>query len=279
MSSSEEISTNGQEATATAEAQTYDPGLFCWWELGTTDTDGAKAFYTSIFGWSFFDSPMGPEFVYTTFTYDGKSVGSCYKQMPEQVTQGVPPNWLSYVRVLSADETAAKVTEAGGTVLMAPMDVAEHGRMAVIQDPTGAVFGLWQTNQHTGAQLANAVGGVCWTELATHDTEAAKAFYSAVFGWVPETSDMNGMAYTQFKHGNHTAAGMMQITEDWGPVPSHWSPYFTVADADATAEKVTANGGKLLMPPQDIPGIGRFSVLDDPQGAKASFIQLAPMSM
>src|SRR4051812_27800489 len=113
MSTSDEISTNTQEATT--ESGTFAPGIFCWWELSTTDTAGAKNFYTNVFGWSYKDNPMGHDMVYTSFMYDGKSVGACYNQMPEQTSQGIPPNWLSYVQVTSVDETAAKVAPAGGT--------------------------------------------------------------------------------------------------------------------------------------------------------------------
>jgi len=273
MSTSDEVSNNGQEATATAETQAITPGQFCWWELGTTDSNGAKAFYTAVFGWSYIDAPMGPDMVYTTFTYNGKSVGSCYNQDKAQIERGVPPNWLSYVGVTSVDDAVAKVAPAGGTVVMGAMDVMEFGRMAVVMDPTNAVFGLWQANTHTGAELMNAEGGVCWTELGTKDANAAKPFYNAVFGWNAEVAPMPGTEYTLFKNGENTAGGMMQITPEMGPIPSHWMPYIAVADCDGTSAKVTANGGHIVMGPMDIPSVGRFAVMRDPQGAHLAFLQ------
>jgi uncharacterized protein len=276
---SEEISTNGQEATATAETATIAPGLFGWWELGTTDVEGAKAFYGAVFGWTYFDAPMeGNDFVYTTFLRDGKSVGACYKMMAEQVSQGIPPHWLSYVNVVNCDEATAKAQTGGGTVLAPPMDVMDFVRISVVMDPTGATFGILQPKAHTGAQLINEVGSFCWTELATKNVEAAKTFYSSVFNWNPETSDFNGMQYTQFKNGDKTAGGCMEITPEWGEMPSHWAAYVNVENCDATAAKVTDNGGTIVVPPQDIPTVGRFCIARDPQGAHVCFIQLLPMS-
>jgi predicted enzyme related to lactoylglutathione lyase len=278
MSTSDETVTNGQAATMNTDAGTIDPGLFAWWELSTTDPDGAKKFYNAVFGWTYRDDAMANGFVYTSFLYDGKSVAACYQQMPEQTAQGVPSNWMSYVKVASADESAGKVTAAGGTVIMPPMDAEEHVRMAICQDPSGAFFGLMQPKRHTGAQLINAVGGVCWTELMSTNMESVRSFYNALFGWVPETNDMGGgMQYTQFKLGSHTAAGAMQISPEMGPIPSHWCGYVTVENCDATVSKVTENGGQMIVPAMDIPGVGRFAKFRDPQGAVIAFIQLLPM--
>ena len=122
------------------ETPEYKPGTFCWVELATSDNEAAKTFYTKLFGWTFVDHPMGPDMVYTMLQLNGKDVGALYKLMPDQVSMGVPPNWLSYVSVTSADESTEKAKAAGATVLKEPFDVMTVGRMSVIQDPTGAVF-------------------------------------------------------------------------------------------------------------------------------------------
>ena len=152
------------------ESPEYAPGTFCWFELGTTDGEAAKKFYTELFDWSFDDHPMGPAMVYTMLKQDGKDVGALYQMPAEMTDQGIPPHWLSYASVTSADETAAKAKELGATLMKEPFDVMDVGRMAVIQDPTGAVFALWQAKAHTGAGVVNVPNSVCWNELATPDT-------------------------------------------------------------------------------------------------------------
>src|SRR3977135_1757250 len=137
------------------ETPSYAPGTFCWVELATSDSDAAKKFYTGLFGWTPEDRPVGPEMVYTMLNLDGKSVGALYQMEPERLTQGVPPNWQSYVLAESADDSATKAKELGATLLAGPFDVMTAGRMAVVQDPTGAVFGLWQTGEHKGAGVVN----------------------------------------------------------------------------------------------------------------------------
>lgn len=277
MSTSDATSTNGQEATATAEATPIvSPGYFCWWDLGTTDLNAAKTFYTSLFGWTYEDMPLGHgDEVYTMFSYNGKQVCGGANLMPEQQSQGVPPHWSSYVLVDSADDAVAKVTQAGGTVLFPPMDIFESGRMSMFMDPTGAVLGVWQAKNHVGALHINDVGGVCWTELMTKDAAAATPFYTSVFDWKPEVQDMGGMQYTLWKGSTpSTVGGMMQITPDMGEVPSHWMLYFTVADCDASVVQAQGLGATVVVPPNDIPNVGRFSMLKDPQGAHFSIIKI-----
>jgi hypothetical protein len=134
------------------EKSKHDPGTFCWVELATSDGAAAKKFYTSLFGWTVDDVPGGGG-IYTMLQKNGKDAGALYQLGPEQ--QGVPPHWNSYVCVQSADGTAAVAKKLGGNIIMEPFDIMEHGRMAVVQDPTGAVFSLWQPKGHIGAQVVN----------------------------------------------------------------------------------------------------------------------------
>jgi predicted enzyme related to lactoylglutathione lyase len=243
------------------EVSRHEPGSFCWAELATTDDGSAKKFYTKLFGWSFEDSPAGPGMVYTTLKKNGKSVGALYKMRPEQ--KGMPPNWMTYVTVASADGSAKKAKELGGKVFMEPFDVMDVGRMAIIEDQQGARICVWEPKKHIGAEVVNEPGALCWAELDTTDTESAKRFYTGLFGWGAKVSE----TYTEWQQAGISIGGMMKIPKEWGPVPPNWLIYFAVSDCDATAKRTGELGGGTIVPPTDIPGMGRFSVLRDPQGA------------
>lgn len=259
------------------EVTTHEPGTFCWFELGTTDGPGAKAFYTELLGWDADDVSMDHG-VYVMLSKEGKGVGALYELFEEQKEQGVRPHWLPYVSVEDMDATVEKATALGAEVLSPAMDVYDYGRMAVLKDPTGATIALWQPQQHHGVDLLTASGSNCWNELATTDREAAVAFYTALFGWGTQEQDMGEAGtYTIFTRGDAMAGGMMQMSDEWGEAPSHWMTYIAVDDCDATAEKVNALGGKVCVPPTDIPDVGRFAVLDDPQGAAFSILKPLPM--
>lgn len=260
----------------TQEAVAYKPGTFVWVELGTSDSEAAKKFYTQLFGWDYTDNPMGPGMVYTMLKKNGKEVGALYNLMPEMKDQGIPTHWMSYALVDNADESAAKAKELGGKILKEPFDVMTFGRMAVIEDPTGAVFSLWQAGSHKGAALVNEPGSLVWNELGTTDTAKAGAFYSGLFGWKPDVQQFGPMEYTIFQHGDRGAGGMYKMTPDMAGVPSHWMIYFAVDDADATVAKATELGGTVIKPADDIPGVGRFAILKDPQGAYFAIIKTAP---
>jgi predicted enzyme related to lactoylglutathione lyase len=253
-------------------------GMFCWSELSTTDQEGAKKFYSALFGWTPDDTPMGDGQSYTMLRKNGKEIGALYAQQKEQREQGVGPNWMPYIAVENADQAAAKVKQSGGKVLMEPFDVMEHGRMAVLQDPTTAVFSVWQPKKHTGATLVNESGSMCWNELITTDSAKAGAFYKQVFGWTDEQMPMAtpmGGTYTMFKKDGAQAAGMIKATPEMKLTHPYWLIYFAVDDCDKSVAKAQQLGGKAMLPPTDIPNIGRFSVLTDPQGAYFAIIAMA----
>jgi predicted enzyme related to lactoylglutathione lyase len=197
---------------------------------------------------------------------------------PEMASQGIPPNWLSYVYVTSADESAAKAKELGATLMKEPFDVMTVGRMAVVQDPTGAVFALWQAGTHKGASAVNEPGALVWNELATTDTARAGAFYTGLFDWKADTQNFGPMEYTIFQHGERGAGGMYALTPEMAGVPPHWLVYFSVDDCDAKVTKATELGATTVKSAEDIPGIGRFAILQDPQGAVFAIIKTAPQS-
>ncbi|HKP46009.1 MAG TPA: VOC family protein [Pyrinomonadaceae bacterium] len=252
----------------------FAPGTFCWIELGTSDGEAAKKFYTELFGWSFTDNPMGPNMVYTMLKQDGKEVGALYNLDAEMKSAGVPPHWMSYLSVANADQIAKKAKDAGATLMKEPFDVMDFGRMAVVQDPTGAMFSLWQAGTHPGIAIYNVPNSLCWNELSTTDTEKAGEFYSNVFGWTRNVQQFGPMSYTTFRNNERPAGGMYQPGPEMGDVPPHWLPYFAVDDCDAMVEKAVGLGAKSCAPPMDIAGTGRFAPLLDPQGAAFAVIKL-----
>jgi len=258
------------------EKTTYAPGTFCWPELSTSDQAAAEKFYSALFGWSIKETPMGPDEHYTIFLKDGQDVAAATKLQPEAVKMGAPPHWLSYVATASVDASVEKAKAAGAQLYAGPFDVMELGRMAVLADPTGAVFALWQAKTHPGVALLDAPGSLVWTELVTTDTAKAAAFYTGLFGWKAEVMDMPGMPYTVFKRGTASAGGMMARRPDMGNVPSHWLPYINVTDVDATIAKATALGGKVCAPAMDVPTVGRLAFLADAQGAAFAIINPNP---
>lgn len=257
-----------------SEMSSYAPGTFCWVEVGTTDAAAASKFYTQLFGWEAEKVMDGPEGNYVMLRQGGKEVAGLYQMSPEQSSQGIPPHWLSYVSVADATQGAKKAASLGGKVIMEAFDVMDVGRMALVQDPTGAMLALWQPKRHIGARLVNEPASLCWNELATTNPEAARKFYTALFDWKPQEQDLGPMKYTTFLNGDRPNGGMLEMTAEWTGTPPHWMPYIAVRDCDRTVAKAQELGGTVCVPPEDIPNIGRFAVLQDPQGAVFSVIRL-----
>ena len=258
-----------------AEVERHEPGSFSWAELSTSDPGKAKEFYASVFGWTAVDNPMGPnpEDVYTRFQLHGLDAAACYQQDKAQAAQGIPPNWLLYVTVTSADETAKKVKELGGAVVVQPFDVVSYGRMAVCMGLDRAVFAVWQPGTHIGVQVIDEPGAVCWGELATPDADRAGTFYESLFGWGRRTRDDG---YVELMRGEKAIGGIFPMDEQMKKlgIPPYWSVYFQVAECYATIAKAKTLGGKVHFGPKDIPGVGRLAMIADPQGAAFSVIQL-----
>ena len=252
-----------------ADVSSHAPGTFCWPELATTDQKAAVAFYRALFDWEVNEQPMGPTETYSLFRMRGVDVAAGCSLPAEQRQHGVPAHWNAYVAVANADESAARARALGATVLAGPFDVMDAGRMAVLQDPTGAVFQVWQASRTIGVRILNEPGALCWTELATRDTKAATAFYTALFGWTAKVGGAGTpMEYTEFLNQGTPGVGMMAMP-DMVPsdVPAYWMPYFQVVNCDTSAERARTLGATLLLDPTDIPNTGRFSVVRDPQGA------------
>lgn len=245
----------------------HENGQFCWAELSTSDGPGAKAFYTALMGWEAEDSPIGPDMVYTMLKLNGASVCALYQDDSKKA----PPHWATYIHVDDVDGYAARAKELGGTLLTEPFAVMEVGRMAVVQDPTGAVFSLWQPKSHSGSTVIGEPGSVCWNELHTRDTAAAEAFYTGLFGYGVKHSQMP-MPYTELQLGGKSHAGIVALGPEEEGVPPYWAIYFAVADCAATVEKANALGATTVFPPHEIPEVGTMAIIKDPQGAVFYFI-------
>jgi uncharacterized protein len=245
----------------------YEPGTFSWVDLGTTDLDGAKQFYSSLFGWQADDQPVGEGMVYSMQQIGGDNVAAIYEMSSENRERDVPPNWLSYVSVEDADAAAAKAKELGATIHAEPFDVMDAGRMSVIQDPEGAMFAVWQPNESIGSERVNEPGCLTWNELNSHDIASAAVFYTSLFGWDAEPMDTgDAPPYSVILNAGQSNGGFMGLTEQHGDMPAHWLPYFVVESTDDAVERVKELGGELLAGPMDVP-TGRIAAVRDPQGA------------
>lgn len=247
----------------------YTNGTFSWVENATTDQDGAKNFYATLFGWEYDDRPVGDGMVYSMAQLDGKNVAAISPQMQDERDQGVPPHWNNYITVENVDAVTRKVSELGGQVLAGPFDVMDAGRMSAFMDPTGAVAFLWQALTNIGADLVNVPGAFCWNELATRDTEAAERFYAQLFGWkFDRAGQVEEPAYWMIVSGDRLNGGMRQIGDELPPgTPSHWLVYFAVEDVDGASDLAAGAGAQVILPKVNMGDSGAFAVLADPIGA------------
>ncbi len=237
-------------------------GKFVWHEHTSTDDEKAKGFYTDLLGWELEMFEAG-EMDYAMIKANGRTHGGFMQ--PEG---GPPSHWVGYVLVEDADETAEKVKAAGGSLIMEPFDVPEVGRLQIIKDPQGAVLAAIEPNMESAADTPPAEGVFVWDELMTTDVAGAKSFYGAVFGWSSYDNDMGSMTYTLFtRNGEGSEIGGCMPRPEGVEAPAHWKPYIAATDVDATVEKAKELGATVLAEPADIPNVGRFAVLQDPQGA------------
>ena len=252
----------------------YAPGTPSWVELSTPDTDASAAFYRDVMGWAATEpGPVEETGGYRMFQQGEQSVAGLMGHMQE----GQPTAWATYVSVTDADDTAAKVKAAGGSVMLEPMDVMEIGRMAFFADPGGAAIGVWQPKTFDGADLVNEPNSLCWNELLTRNAAAGREFYPAVFGWDAGRPSFEGApdTYTIWELGGNPVGGMMEMGDMFPPeVPPHWGVCFAVGDCDATTDKARELGATVTAEPTDMP-IGRYAGLIDPQGASFAIMRLA----
>src|SRR5947209_6013588 len=238
--------------------ETHPPGSFCWFELGTTDQNAAKQFYSSLFGWTANDYPIGPSDFYTMFQLNGADAAAAYTLRSDQRQHGVPPHWMIYMAVENADQSVARAGQLGATVLAPPFDVAEHGRMAVLQDPTGAVFSVWQPKQHPGTGVSRVDGTVCWADLSTSDPAKAARFYEFLFGWSVKPGEHDPSGYLHIQNRGEFIGGIPPIEQRNSEIPPHWLLYFQTSNCDQTAKSAAQAGAMLHVPLTTIPNVGRM---------------------
>jgi predicted enzyme related to lactoylglutathione lyase len=249
-------------------------GAPCWFELSSTDASASLAFHQALFGWGHLHNDMGEMGSYTFLRNANGTIGALCGMPPG--SDGRPSSWGVYFGVADLDAGVARARELGGQLLFGPFEVPGHGRGAVIADPTGAVFSLWQPASGDAGDFTMfedyAIG---WVELATRDASAAKAFYAALLGWEFMKSTVpSPVEYTEYAIAGTRFGGVMAMTSEWGDMPSHWSLYVPVPDVDACLARAVELGGKVCVPAFDAPGVGRIARLDDPTGAGIYLITL-----
>jgi len=253
------------------EISSYASGTPCWVDVSSTELDRTVDFYTQLFGWEAQRDPRPEAGGYTMFTQRGKNVAAA-----SPAPEGMPSVWTTYLATDDVDAAAAKAREAGGNVMVEPFDVFDAGRMTVVQDPTGAVFGVWQAGAHHGSELANEPGSFNWNELNTRDVAAATRFYEAVFGVEVDMQELVGTPYGVIKVDGRPVGGVRHLDAPEDQVPAHWQTVFAVADCDAALTRVEELGGLKLTDPLEVPGIGRFALVQDPLGATFQLIAVVP---
>jgi uncharacterized protein len=252
-------------------------GSFCWIELGTTDQNAAKNFYGSLFGWRAADSPIGPDAAYTIFKLEGRDAAACYTLWPEQKAAGVPTQWLLYIAVQDADDAARRAAKLGGKVIRPAFDAAEFGRMAILQDPAGAVFAVWQAKTHTGIGIRDVDGTLCWADLSVPSREGVEQFYRELFGWsIGKEDEASEHAYWHIRNGEEFIGGIPPGAHRSPDAPPHWLVYFLVSDCDASAARARETGGNLYLPPMTVEDVGTMAVVADPQGTVFALFQPLP---
>lgn len=248
----------------------WPAGTPCWVDLGVPDIDAAKEFYAAVLGWTYLD--LGEELGrYQICQRDGHhAAGIGPLQSPDQ-----PPAWMTYLASDTADDTAEKITENGGTVLAKPFDVPSAGRMCVAADSQGAVFGVWQAAESIGGEIYNEPGSIVWNEAAEPDADAARKFYAAVFGYSYQPVEGAGPEYTTFHRDGDPLGGIGGLVDRPPGTPPHWMAYFSVTDTDTAVAAATERGATVLSGPIDTP-YGRMAVITDPQGATFAIMGATP---
>ena len=249
-------------------------GSFIWYELMTSDPDGAASFYGDVVGWSVGSFGGGADTAgYRIFSAGGEGVAGLM-----QIPEGAPakPGWFAYLYVADVDAKTKSIEAAGGKIHMPPTDIEGVGRIAMVADPQGLVFYIMNPtspdpNGESHAFAPDRIGSCAWNELVSSSLTGALDFYVGQFGWTKaEAMSMGPMGDYQFiDHGGLRLGAMMQTHGDW---QMRWSFYFRVADVDAAVARIDALGGKVTMGPHDVPGGGRILLGVDPQGADFALV-------
>lgn len=249
-------------------------GTFVWFELVTPEPEVAARFYTELLGLEVQEQDLGGN-TYRSLAAGGQGIGGIVSQPEAARTAGEPPRWLGYVEVEDVDAAAGRLTEGGGSVLLAPMDLPGTGRIATVADPQGAVFALYASARDgaSSGEPSTAPGTISWVELISSDHEAGLGFYGELLGWRrTEQMDMGEGSVYQLFGLDQTMGGAFTPKE---PMPTGWLYYFRVPDIDAAIARATELGGALISGPQEVPGGEKVAQLQDPQGGMFAIHALA----
>lgn len=252
----------------------YDNGVFNWVDLMTSEPEAAKIFYGQLFGWTFDDRPTDMGTVYSMAMKGDRAVAALFEMAEDLKQHNMPPQWQSYINVADVDTSVQRWQDQGGTIVTPPFDIMAAGRMAVVQDPTGAIVSLWQPKDHIGAELVNEINTFCWAELQTRGSDAAGEFYKAIFDWEIEV-DEKPPYYLMGKVNGKLNCGIFDMDRVGLPatISVKWAVYFNVDNLDTSMDIVKANGGTVMMDPVIIDP-GRFTTIVDPQGGILTIMEV-----
>lgn len=251
----------------------YAHGQFCWVDLVAHDMTASADFYAELFGWTVEDQDDGDDMPYALFFQGDDVVAGIGEMSDEMRDDGVPPTWNSYISVGDVEAAVEAAEELGATVVTPPMQIMEAGRLAYIQDPTGATVAFWEPGEHHGATRVNEPGTFCWNELNTRDAETAQGFFHDLLGWTYEEDTSSESSYYIIHNEDRSNGGILQMTEEWDDMPPSWMVYFAVEDLDRTVGRLQDLGGTLHHGPFETP-VGPMAVVADPEGAPFQLIEM-----
>lgn len=248
-------------------------GTPIWYELQTSDPDAAKTFYDDVVGWTIDAKPIeGMD--YRMIDTGGDFVGGVMRLTDDMKTGGARPGWMFYIGVENVDASVEKVKAAGGSMIMAPWDIPNVGRMAIVRDPQGIPFYVMRgaSEENSNVFSRDGLGKCNWNELSTDDQQGALKFYGEVFGWTyPDKMPMGEMGdYVFIDVAGTTIGAIMQRPKD--SPPANWRFYFRAPDIEVAADKVKHGGGTVHMGPMEVPGGDRIIVISDPEGANVGIV-------
>ena len=253
-------------------------GDFIWYELMTTDADGAKAFYDAVVGWEFGEGAEEYQGYRMINTSDGGFAGGVMPLTADMQQHGARPTWLGYLNVADVDAKVASIEAAGGKALMGPMDIPTVGRIAMVADPQGAPFYVMKPIPPEGRENEPSTvfsptdqGRCAWNELSTSDPVAARRFYEQQFGWTTENFMPMG-EHGEYRFIDHQGLTLGAISGVTGGQHPHWRYYFRVPSISEARETVDAKGGQVVMGPMEVPGGDHILIGIDPQGAEFALV-------
>jgi predicted enzyme related to lactoylglutathione lyase len=253
---------------------THAIGSFCWSELVTPDVDASLVFYGALFGWEPEEGDLGDASRYVRCNLNGRPVSAMVQMSEEELSFQIAPYWAAYTQVAQTEDILAKATELGGTQVEGPIQVPGAGTLGGIEGPDGARLCLWQPDGFSGCGWNREIGIAVWYELWTREPDASRDFYAGLLDWTAVQQDMGETTYTSFIKDGEGRAGLAEMTDAQADYPAQWMIYIAVANIDATLEAAQALDATVLMPPTELPSVGRMATLRDPQGGLFSVIQM-----